>query len=71
MADVIVLLGAPGSGKGTQADMLKDLLVENQIKDGLKKGAWEDRYFKWGNYSDIYPTALNIMILETYYRYYR
>ena len=52
-------------------NMLKDLLVKNQIKDGLRKGAWEESYFKWGDRSEIYATALNIMILETYYRYYR
>lgn len=51
--------------------MLKDLLVRNQIKDGPRRGAWEDSYFKWGNRSDVYATCLNVMTLQTYYRYYR
>ena len=47
-----------------------DLLVKHQIKEGDRKGSWEDQYFKYHDRSDVYPTTLNIMILETYYRYY-
>lgn len=49
---------------------LRALLIKNQIKEGDKKGAWENEYFRWGTRSEVYGTALNVMILETYYRYY-
>lgn len=51
-------------------DMLVDLLVRHQIKEGDRKGSWDDQYFKWTTASEVYPTTLNIMVLETYYRYY-
>lgn len=51
--------------------MLKDLLVKNQIKEGFFKGAWDETLFKGGDRSEIYGTCLNILTLETYYRYWR
>ncbi len=50
---------------------VRDMLVKHQIKDGPMKGAWPADKFQWSQRSKIYPIALNIMMLETYYRYYR
>ena len=51
---------------------LRKLLVEKQNKEGDARGSWTNEYFRWGpGRSDTYGTALNIMILETYYRYFK
>ncbi len=50
---------------------LKKILLEHQIKDGNDKGGWNNALFKWSDRSKVYPTCLNIMILQTYYRYYK
>lgn len=50
---------------------LRELLTEKQIKDGSRKGAWTDEYFKFSDRSEVYVTCLNIYTLQTYYRYYK
>lgn len=66
-------VGFLASGKAWEFwnEPLREILVEHQIKDGDLKGAWPDGQFRWGDRSEVYATCLNIMILETYYRYYK
>jgi hypothetical protein len=60
-----------GTTWSTWNGMVMPLLVKNQIQNGERTGAWEDRYFKHGSRSPTYVTALNLLTLQTYYRYFR
>jgi len=50
---------------------LRPLLVQHQVKEGDEKGSWPAEFFKHGKDSETYATALSVLTLQTYYRYYR
>jgi len=50
---------------------LRKCLVERQIKEGDKKGTWDGSKDWLNDRSEVYVHTVCIMILETYYRYFR
>lgn len=71
-AQVAFLVGGDAWTKWNR--MLKDMIVRHQVKNGADKGSWGNpEYFKWMRHNKggyVYPTAMNTMTLQTYYRYY-
>lgn len=49
--------------------MLMPLLLEHQQKEGDSQGGWKDEYFASSEYGEVFATCLNILTLETYYRF--
>lgn len=52
-------------------DVVRDLLVEEQVTAGAAAGSWEPRS-KWSGYGGrVYATAMSALCLESYYRFFR
>jgi len=49
---------------------IRDVLIENQCKEGDKAGSWDPEGSRWGTRGGrVYTTALGALCLEVYYRY--
>ena len=51
-------------------EVMRQILPENQIKEGRQRGSWDPTDDRWGEFGGrLYVTCLSIYILEVYYRH--
>lgn len=51
-------------------DVMKKMLVDNQVKAGKERGSWNPENDEWGPFAGrLYVTCLSTYILEVYYRH--
>ena len=50
--------------------VMRDMLVNNQVKAGNERGSWNPDGDAWGNFGGrLYVTCLSVYMLEVYYRH--